>query len=119
MTSKPVTAQIKHETLFPPDKLDLVQVENVIVQFDGFKALDIHYFGIDRNELRVVVGPNGAGKTTLCDVISGKTRVATGRVVSAWFGHTRGVTHVARSYNHEHVATGSDDQTVRIWNLKY
>ncbi|HEX3132069.1 MAG TPA: ATP-binding cassette domain-containing protein, partial [Planctomycetota bacterium] len=81
MTSKPVTAQIKHETLYPPDKLDLVQVENVIVQFDGFKALDINYFGIDRNELRVVVGPNGAGKTTLCDVISGKTRVASGRVV--------------------------------------
>ena len=81
MISKPVTAQIKHETLYPADKQDLVQVENVVVQFDGFKALDIHYFGIDRNELRVVVGPNGAGKTTLCDVISGKTRVASGRVV--------------------------------------
>jgi urea transport system ATP-binding protein len=81
MISKPVTAQIQHETLYPADKLDLVQVENVVVQFDGFKALDIHYFGVDRNELRVVIGPNGAGKTTLCDVISGKTRVTSGRVV--------------------------------------
>jgi urea transport system ATP-binding protein len=62
-------------------RLDLVQIEDVKVVFDGFKALDIHYFGVDRNELRVVIGPNGAGKTTLCDVISGKTKVTSGRVV--------------------------------------
>ena len=81
MTSQPATAQIKHQTLYPEGKLDLIQLENVVVQFDGFKALDIHYFGVDRNELRVVIGPNGAGKTTLCDVISGKTQVTSGRVV--------------------------------------
>ncbi len=66
--------------LYSPSKLDLVQLEDVTVVFDGFKALDIHYFGVDRNELRVVIGPNGAGKTTLCDVISGKTRVTSGTV---------------------------------------
>jgi len=63
------------------NRIDLVQIEEVKVVFDGFKALDIHYFGVDRNELRVVIGPNGAGKTTLCDVISGKTKVTSGRVV--------------------------------------
>jgi urea transport system ATP-binding protein len=63
------------------NRIDLVQIEDVKVVFDGFKALDIHYFGVDRNELRVVIGPNGAGKTTLCDVISGKTKVTSGRVV--------------------------------------
>ena len=62
-------------------KLDLIQLTDVTVLFDGFKALDIGYFGVDRNALRVVIGPNGAGKTTLCDVISGKTRPASGRVV--------------------------------------
>ena len=60
---------------------DLVYVENVKVLFDGFKALDIERFGVKENELRVVIGPNGAGKTTLCDVISGKTKAAEGRVV--------------------------------------
>ncbi|MBA3685158.1 MAG: urea ABC transporter ATP-binding protein UrtD [Planctomycetes bacterium] len=64
-----------------PGPLDLVQLEDVRVVFDGFKALDIHYFGVDRNELRVVIGPNGAGKTTLCDVISGKTKPVAGRVM--------------------------------------
>jgi len=58
----------------------IVHLTDVTVSFDGFKALSIGTFGLDRDELRVVVGPNGAGKTTLCDVISGKTRVTTGRV---------------------------------------
>jgi urea transport system ATP-binding protein len=57
-----------------------VFLENVTVDFDGFRALDIYRFGVFRNELRVVIGPNGAGKTTLCDVISGKTHPTGGRV---------------------------------------
>lgn len=62
-------------------KLDLLQITDVQVKFDGFKALDVHYFGVDRGELRVVIGPNGAGKTTLCDVISGKTKPTVGKVI--------------------------------------
>jgi len=58
----------------------IVFVQDVVVEFDGFRALDIQQFGIKYNELRVVVGPNGAGKTTLCDVISGKTKVKSGHV---------------------------------------
>ena len=58
----------------------MVLLENVIVSFDGFKALDISRLCVTRNELRVVIGPNGAGKTTMCDVISGKTRAASGHV---------------------------------------
>ncbi len=67
--------------LYQPSDMDLVQVQDVVVEFDGFRALDVTYFGVDRGELRVVIGPNGAGKTTLCDVISGKTAPASGRVV--------------------------------------
>jgi urea transport system ATP-binding protein len=58
----------------------MVYLKDVVVSFDGFRALDITEFGVYHNELRVVIGPNGAGKTTLCDVISGKTRVTSGRV---------------------------------------
>ncbi len=66
-----------------------VSLENVTVDFDGFRALDIHHFAVLRNELRVVIGPNGAGKTTLCDVISGKTRPSSGRV----FFESMDITH--------------------------
>src|SRR5260370_779458 len=54
----------------------IIYLENVTVDFDGFKALhDLNFF-MDYRELRVVIGPNGAGKTTLLDVISGKVQPA-------------------------------------------
>jgi urea transport system ATP-binding protein len=56
----------------------------VTVDYDGFKALDRLNFFMDRRELRVVIGPNGAGKTTLIDVISGRVKPTSGRVI---FGH--------------------------------
>jgi urea transport system ATP-binding protein len=58
----------------------IVYLKDVVVSFDGFKALDVSSFAVHFNDLRVVIGPNGAGKTTLCDVISGKTRVKQGHV---------------------------------------
>jgi urea transport system ATP-binding protein len=64
----------------PPQGDYIVRLDKVVVSFDGFKALDVDFFGVAYNELRVVIGPNGAGKTTLCDVISGKTRVTNGKV---------------------------------------
>jgi urea transport system ATP-binding protein len=63
----------------------IVYLEEVVVDYDGFKALSRVNFYMDRRELRVVIGPNGAGKTTLLDVISGRVKPAGGRVI---FGHT-------------------------------
>jgi urea transport system ATP-binding protein len=59
----------------------LLYVENLCVSFDGFKALDISYFGLNEKELRVVIGPNGAGKTTFMDVLCGKTKPDTGKAL--------------------------------------
>jgi urea transport system ATP-binding protein len=59
----------------------LLQVEGLTVAFDGFKAIDDLSLYVDRNELRAIIGPNGAGKTTLLDLISGKTRPSSGKVV--------------------------------------
>jgi urea transport system ATP-binding protein len=62
----------------------IVYLEDVVVDYDGFKALSRVNFYVDQRELRVVIGPNGAGKTTLLDVISGRVKPASGRVI---FGH--------------------------------
>lgn len=59
----------------------LLYVEDLSVSFDGFKALDIAYFGLEERELRAVIGPNGAGKTTFMDVLCGKTRPDTGKAL--------------------------------------
>ena len=69
----------------------IVYLEDVTVDYDGFKALSRLNFYMDRTELRVVIGPNGAGKTTLLDVISGRVRPASGRVI---FGHHTDLTHL-------------------------
>lgn len=58
---------------------ELLHVESLSVSFDGFKALDVEYFSLRENELRVVIGPNGAGKTTFMDVLCGKTKPDTGK----------------------------------------
>ena len=59
----------------------IIYLEDVTVDFDGFKALNSLNFFMDYKELRVVIGPNGAGKTTLLDVISGKVQPTAGRVI--------------------------------------
>lgn len=58
----------------------ILNVQNVTVSFDGFKALNDLNFAMARGELRFVIGPNGAGKTTLLDVITGKTQPHKGQV---------------------------------------
>ena len=55
-------------------------VDNISVEFDGFKALTDLTMTLDRGELRCIIGPNGAGKTTLMDCITGKTRPTAGNV---------------------------------------
>src|SRR5213593_2113587 len=69
----------------PPELLrrKTLQLDDLTVSFDGFKALDGLSLTVDAGELRCIIGPNGAGKTTMMDVVTGKTRPDRG---SAWFG---------------------------------
>jgi urea transport system ATP-binding protein len=60
---------------------NIVEVIGVTVRFDGFKVLDGLNFAVARGELRFLIGPNGAGKTTLLDILTGKTRPWSGRVM--------------------------------------
>lgn len=59
----------------------LLKIEDLVVSFDGFRVLDDLSIILGRGELRFLIGPNGAGKTTLMDVISGKIRAQSGRVM--------------------------------------
>ena len=59
----------------------IMYLEGVTVSFDGFQALTEVDFYVDHGELRALIGPNGAGKTTLLDVICGKSRPDTGRII--------------------------------------
>jgi urea transport system ATP-binding protein len=58
----------------------VLDVKNLTVSFDGFKAVDDLSFNIKENELRVIIGPNGAGKTTVLDLICGRTGSSGGSI---------------------------------------
>ncbi len=57
-----------------------LEVEELTVSFDGFKAVNGVTLYVEKDELRVVIGPNGAGKTTLLDLICGRTKPTGGKI---------------------------------------
>lgn len=63
--------------------MTLLSIDGLVVDYDGFKALDGFSMTLGERALRVVIGPNGAGKSTLCDAIIGRVRAAAGHVVFA------------------------------------
>ncbi|WP_298493540.1 urea ABC transporter ATP-binding protein UrtD [uncultured Maritimibacter sp.] len=59
----------------------LLEVNGISVTFDGFRAINNLSFNIGPAEMRAIIGPNGAGKTTFMDIVTGKTRPDTGKVL--------------------------------------
>jgi urea transport system ATP-binding protein len=59
----------------------LLYLDGVNRAFDGFKAINNLSLTLDRGEMRAIIGPNGAGKTTMMDIITGKTRPDSGKVI--------------------------------------
>ena len=62
---------------------NLLQVEDLSMQFGGLRAVDQVSFAVGSNQIVSIIGPNGAGKTTLFNCISGFYRPTTGRVALA------------------------------------
>lgn len=62
---------------------NLLQVNDLSMQFGGLRAVDQVSFGVDSNQIVAIIGPNGAGKTTLFNCISGFYRPTTGSVALA------------------------------------
>jgi len=59
----------------------ILYLDGVSVSFDGFKAINNLSLLLKPGELRAIIGPNGAGKTTMMDIITGKTKPNSGRVL--------------------------------------
>ena len=59
----------------------ILEIKNLTVSFDDFKALNNLNFSMDIGELRLIIGPNGARKTTFLDVLTGKVQPTTGKVL--------------------------------------
>jgi ABC-2 type transport system ATP-binding protein len=62
----------------------LLQVENLVKDFDGFRAVDQVSFAIPKGRIIGLLGPNGAGKTTTIHMLLGITTPTAGRIT--YFG---------------------------------
>ncbi len=58
----------------------MIQVNNVVKAFDGFKALDGVNMNVNRGDIYGLVGPNGAGKSTLIRHLTGVYRQDAGEI---------------------------------------
>jgi branched-chain amino acid transport system ATP-binding protein len=53
------------------EKLVLLSIKNIYLNFGGVKALIDVSLDIRNNEILAIIGPNGAGKTALLNCING------------------------------------------------
>jgi urea transport system ATP-binding protein len=58
----------------------LLEIHDLVVAFDAFRAIDGLGLTLDEHEVRFVIGPNGAGKTTLIDAITALVRPTSGSI---------------------------------------
>jgi urea transport system ATP-binding protein len=72
----------------------MLYLEDITVEFDGFRALNELTLDIGVGELRCIIGPNGAGKTTMMDIITGKTRPTSGK---AYLGQNMELTKMSEA----------------------
>jgi branched-chain amino acid transport system ATP-binding protein len=59
----------------------ILQAEGLTRSFGGLRAVNRVSLQIEEGELSSIIGPNGAGKTTLFNLLTGKLRPDSGRIV--------------------------------------
>ena len=59
----------------------LLEVDGLVKQFGGVRAVDDVSFSVHRGEIFSIIGPNGGGKTTLFNCITGVQRPKRGKVL--------------------------------------
>jgi urea transport system ATP-binding protein len=59
----------------------ILQVENLVTKVSGYTILNGVNLALEEGEMRVVLGPNGAGKTTMIDMITGRYKPHSGKII--------------------------------------
>ena len=108
------------ESTFEQSATALV-VEEVELRFGGLRVLNGTSIEVAPGEIVGLIGPNGAGKTTLLNVVSGKLRAQSGRVVVGGVDVTdmepemRAAYGLSRSFQDAHLFPGlTVTETVQV-----
>ena len=59
----------------------MLKINNLKKSFGGIVATDNVNLELEKQTINAIIGPNGAGKTTLMDIITGKTKADSGKVL--------------------------------------
>ena len=62
------------------EKSHMLEVDDLVMSYGGFRAVDHCSFNVDAGTITGLIGPNGAGKTTLFNLIAGAFRPTSGRI---------------------------------------
>jgi branched-chain amino acid transport system ATP-binding protein len=89
-----------------------LELKQIIKRFDATEVLRGVDLTIQQGERHALIGPNGAGKSTLFDLIAGRTKPTSGRVVlnnrdiTGMPSHRLGKNGLARSFQSTRVFAG-------------
>jgi urea transport system ATP-binding protein len=84
--------------------MPLLELHGVTKSYDSLNVVDNFDFAVEAGELRCLLGPNGAGKTTSIDLITGRQRVSSGRIIfdgediTHWREHQRARAGIGRKF---------------------
>ncbi len=71
----------KLESSHKPAGKEILEINDVCVQFGGLRAVDHVSFKVSEGEILAIIGPNGAGKTTLLNAITRLGPITSGTVI--------------------------------------
>lgn len=84
--------------------MPLLELRGVTKAYDSLNVVDNFDFTVESGELRCLLGPNGAGKTTSIDLITGRQRVTSGKIlfdgkdITTWREHQRARVGIGRKF---------------------
>lgn len=61
--------------------IPIISIKDVVVTFDKYKAINNVSLDFIQGGVQFIIGPNGAGKTTILDVICGRVKARSGKVL--------------------------------------
>ncbi|MHA1265617.1 MAG: ATP-binding cassette domain-containing protein [Candidatus Helarchaeota archaeon] len=96
----------------------IIEVENLVKEFNGFRAVDNISFKVEEGEIFGMLGPNGAGKTTIIFILSTLLNPTSGRARVAGFDVVKEEMHVRKNIGIVFQDVVIDDRLTALENLK-
>jgi ABC-2 type transport system ATP-binding protein len=98
--------------------MGVIEVENLVKEFNGFRAVDNISFSIEEGEIFGMLGPNGAGKTTIIFILCTLLKPSSGSAKIAGFDVVKDELNVRRHIGVVFQEVVIDDRLTAMENLR-